>query len=146
MLGGFSGSSVRRCLHLLTSMIIGQECDQSRALILDMEACFVCVSCPSSLHIAANFMTTDTTLGIRTPLNTVVVLPCFNATADNILQQLLASSDIGALVLGDLPGYDWEIYPNLPLSGSAHTMIDIADCGVCHSFLTLTRPPMPSVN
>ena len=92
-------------------------------------------------------MTTDTTLRIWTPLNTVVVLHVSpNATADNILQQLLASSDVGALVLGDLPECDWEIYANLPLSGGARTMIDIPDCGVCHSFLTLTRPLTPPIN
>jgi hypothetical protein len=71
MLGGFSGSSVRRCLRLLTSIIIGQEIDATSHVPLFL--IWRRVSSPS-LHIAANFMTTDTTLRIWTPLNTVAVL------------------------------------------------------------------------
>jgi hypothetical protein len=78
-------------------------------------------------------MTADTTLRIWTPLNTVAIL-CVppNATATNTLQQLLATSDVAALVLGDLPAeYGWELYVNSPLSDDIRTATNTADCGAC---------------
>lgn len=89
-------------------------------------------------QLFTNVMTSDTTLRIWTPLNTVVVVRVPpNSTAAHTLQQLFATSTVAALVLGGLPGHEWDLYANLPLSDDTCTT---ADCRVCHSCLALGKP------
>ncbi|KAF8312682.1 hypothetical protein DL93DRAFT_1298220 [Clavulina sp. PMI_390] len=67
-------------------------------------------------------MTSDTSVRIWTPLNTIVALRLApHATVDDALSTLLATSDIASNVLGDFEdAYEWNLYLNSGLNHVPH--------------------------